>query len=69
MVLQGPNERNFHIFYQLCSGATQEQREQLGISEPSYYSYLNSVGDWAETDEGVRLCEDWVETDAGTRRD
>eukprot|EP00730_Choanoeca_flexa_P019151 TRINITY_DN9345_c0_g3_i1.p1 TRINITY_DN9345_c0_g3~~TRINITY_DN9345_c0_g3_i1.p1 ORF type:complete len:1057 (+),score=322.91 TRINITY_DN9345_c0_g3_i1:85-3255(+) len=44
VVLQGPNERNFHIFYQLCAGATQQQRETMGISEPSYYSYLNQSG-------------------------
>lgn len=44
MVRQNPQERNFHIFYQMCAGASAEQREGLGIAEPSYYSYLNQSG-------------------------
>ena len=41
VVTQNPNERNFHIFYQLCSGMDEESKKQFGITEPDYYNYLN----------------------------
>src|SRR5204863_6100098 len=31
LVYQPATERNYHIFYQLCSGATPEEREELGL--------------------------------------
>lgn len=34
-------ERNFHIFYQICSGLDKEAKGQFGIVTPEYYSYLN----------------------------
>nr|XP_039262596.1 unconventional myosin-Ie-like isoform X1 [Styela clava] len=44
VVTQNQNERNFHIFYQLLSGASAEQKESLGIATPDYYYYLNQSG-------------------------
>ncbi|XP_053330749.1 unconventional myosin-Ie-like [Spea bombifrons] len=41
VVNQNTGERNFHIFYQLLEGATDEDRENLGITTPDYYFYLN----------------------------
>ncbi|XP_025027120.1 unconventional myosin-Ie-like [Python bivittatus] len=41
VVSQNPGERNFHIYYQLLEGASPEQRENLGITSPDYYYYLN----------------------------
>ncbi|XP_061461568.1 unconventional myosin-Ie-like isoform X2 [Rhineura floridana] len=41
VVSQNPGERNFHIYYQLLEGASPEQRENLGITTPDYYYYLN----------------------------
>uniref|UniRef100_A0A673ITS8 Osteoclast-stimulating factor 1 n=1 Tax=Sinocyclocheilus rhinocerous TaxID=307959 RepID=A0A673ITS8_9TELE len=41
VVSQNHGERNFHIYYQLLQGATKEQRENLGITTPDYYLYLN----------------------------
>uniref|UniRef100_A0A8B9PZ11 Myosin IF n=1 Tax=Apteryx owenii TaxID=8824 RepID=A0A8B9PZ11_APTOW len=41
VVSQNENERNFHIYYQLIEGASQEQRQNLGIMTPDYYYYLN----------------------------
>lgn len=44
VVSQNLDERNFHIFYQLCSGADKTQKEQMGIANPDYYCYLNQSG-------------------------
>uniref|UniRef100_A0A8B9UBT1 Myosin IF n=1 Tax=Anas zonorhyncha TaxID=75864 RepID=A0A8B9UBT1_9AVES len=41
VVSQNEHERNFHIYYQLIEGASQEQRQNLGIMSPDYYYYLN----------------------------
>ncbi|XP_044305252.1 unconventional myosin-Ie-like [Varanus komodoensis] len=41
VVNQNAGERNFHIYYQLLEGASPEQREELGITSPDYYYYLN----------------------------
>ncbi|XP_044130531.1 unconventional myosin-Ie-like, partial [Bufo gargarizans] len=41
VVSQNSGERNFHIFYQLLEGASAEDRENLGITSPDYYFYLN----------------------------
>jgi myosin heavy subunit len=40
-VHQAPNERNFHIFYQLCFGATEEEIELYHINKPEDFNYLN----------------------------
>eukprot|EP00071_Canis_lupus_P029532 XP_022263089.1 LOW QUALITY PROTEIN: unconventional myosin-If [Canis lupus familiaris] len=42
VVMQNENERNFHIYYQLLEGASQEQRQNLGLMTPDYYYYLQS---------------------------
>ncbi|CAI9730947.1 unconventional myosin-Ie-like isoform X1 [Octopus vulgaris] len=44
VVSQNVDERNFHIFYQLCFGASEDQKEDLGIVKPEYYYYLNQSG-------------------------
>ena len=44
VVQQGHEERNYHVFYQLCSGATAEQREQWGIQDMTQFHYLNQSG-------------------------
>ncbi|NWH69855.1 MYO1F protein, partial [Piaya cayana] len=41
VVSQNECERNFHIYYQLIAGASQEQQQNLGIMSPDYYYYLN----------------------------
>jgi myosin-5 len=35
-------ERNYHIFYQLCDGASAEERETLHLRSASEFRYLNS---------------------------
>ncbi|XP_010119149.1 PREDICTED: unconventional myosin-If-like, partial [Chlamydotis macqueenii] len=43
VVSQNECERNFHIFYQLIEGASQEQQQNLGIMSLDYYYYLNQT--------------------------
>ncbi|KAI1886016.1 hypothetical protein AGOR_G00209700 [Albula goreensis] len=50
VVSQNHGERNFHIYYQLLEGATKEQRENLGITTPDYYLYLNQSGTYTVED-------------------
>uniref|UniRef100_A0AAV2KCV4 Unconventional myosin-VI n=1 Tax=Knipowitschia caucasica TaxID=637954 RepID=A0AAV2KCV4_KNICA len=38
---QGPEERNYHIFYRLCAGAPEDMRQQLHLQGPSAFRYLN----------------------------
>ncbi len=42
----GVKERNFHIFYQLTKGSTGQLREHLGMTDPSYFSYLRCSGEY-----------------------
>ncbi|KAK9728893.1 Myosin type-2 heavy chain 1 [Basidiobolus ranarum] len=44
LIYQPDIERNYHVFYQLCAGATSEEKEQLSIGEFSDYHYLNQGG-------------------------
>lgn len=45
LVFQPPTERNYHIFYQLCAGATDAEKEVWGLTEVSDYSYINQGGE------------------------
>merc|ERR1712038_1651331 len=41
VVSQSTDERNYHIFYQLCAGAPEELRKKLYLSNPEQYRYLS----------------------------
>ncbi|XP_054616565.1 unconventional myosin-X isoform X2 [Dunckerocampus dactyliophorus] len=56
VVRQNQGERNYHIFYALLAGASDQQREALGLSHPSSYHYLtqsNSPQDNTINDKGT----------------
>ncbi|XP_053256571.1 unconventional myosin-X-like isoform X2 [Podarcis raffonei] len=44
VVHQNPEERNYHIFYALLAGVSEEHKEALVLLEPKSYRYLNQSG-------------------------
>ncbi|KAL9107559.1 MAG: hypothetical protein Q9227_007559 [Pyrenula ochraceoflavens] len=45
LVFQPLKERNYHIFYQLIAGATDAEREDLGLQTVEQFDYLNQGGE------------------------
>ncbi|ELV10825.1 Myosin-VI [Tupaia chinensis] len=58
--VQGKEERNYHIFYRLCAGASEDIREKLHLSSPDNFRYLKagSLKDPLLDDHGdfIRMC-------------
>ncbi|MCJ1310195.1 Myosin type-2 heavy chain 1 [Agyrium rufum] len=44
LVFQPLKERNYHIFYQLVAGASEAEREELGLIPVEHFDYLNQGG-------------------------
>ncbi|KAI7906682.1 P-loop containing nucleoside triphosphate hydrolase protein [Cokeromyces recurvatus] len=44
LIFQPETERNYHIFYQLCSGAPSNERKNLELNDWSKFHYLNQSG-------------------------
>uniref|UniRef100_A0A669AV87 Myosin IXA n=1 Tax=Oreochromis niloticus TaxID=8128 RepID=A0A669AV87_ORENI len=44
LVYQEHNERNYHVFYYLLAGASEEERKAFHLLKPEEYHYLNQVG-------------------------
>ncbi|KAI8093452.1 P-loop containing nucleoside triphosphate hydrolase protein [Halteromyces radiatus] len=57
LIYQPETERNYHIFYQLCSGLPSKEKQQLGLKNWSDYHYLNQSG--AGTIPGVDDAEEF----------
>jgi myosin-1 len=43
VVYQQEGERNFHIFYNLCAGASGSMRQELGLQDAKAYKYINTT--------------------------
>ncbi|NXX95728.1 MYO9A protein, partial [Centropus bengalensis] len=43
LVYQGHNERNYHVFYYLLAGASEEERSAFRLKQPEEYHYLNQM--------------------------
>ena len=56
-------ERNYHIFYQVCDGATPEERKAWSLKESSEYAYLNSSSCYQLN--GVSNAEEYLKTRKG----
>eukprot|EP00004_Rigifila_ramosa_P018132 TRINITY_DN447_c0_g1_i1.p1 TRINITY_DN447_c0_g1~~TRINITY_DN447_c0_g1_i1.p1 ORF type:complete len:2271 (-),score=688.57 TRINITY_DN447_c0_g1_i1:82-6540(-) len=46
IVQQPQGNRNYHIFYNLCLGASPEQKQKYHLLAPEQYHYLNQGGDY-----------------------
>ncbi|MDC3911913.1 hypothetical protein KQE47_26655, partial [Raoultella planticola] len=44
LVFQPLKERNYHIFYQLVAGATDAEKQELGLLPVEDFEYLNQGG-------------------------
>lgn len=60
LVYQPENERNYHIFYQLCAGAPASERKELGLDSAASFACLNQGGN--QVIPGVNDAEDFKET-------
>ncbi|CCJ31284.1 unnamed protein product [Pneumocystis jirovecii] len=60
LVFQPQNERNYHIFYQLCHGATEDEKKEFDLKDPDYFYYLNQGGN--STIPGINDSEDFSTT-------
>ena len=43
IVSQASDERNYHVFYELLTGLTEEQKQKYGLIEANKYFYLNQL--------------------------
>ncbi|XP_078052595.1 unconventional myosin-IXb isoform X2 [Augochlora pura] len=44
IVSQGRNERNYHVFYYLLAGASEQEKQLLHLENSDRYNYLNKSG-------------------------
>ncbi|VDK70855.1 unnamed protein product [Litomosoides sigmodontis] len=57
IISQAVDERNYHVFYYLLNGASDEERQRHYLMEPTDYSYLNQNNFYAA--EGVNECYEY----------
>ncbi|KAG5178804.1 P-loop containing nucleoside triphosphate hydrolase protein [Tribonema minus] len=67
LVHTSEQERNFHIFYQMLAGATEECRKRWQLApDPRIYHYINQSNCYARRD-GVRDADLWEELQQAMR--
>ena len=44
IVTHAPDERNYHVFYEMLAGLSEEQRQKFGLMTAEKYFYLNQGG-------------------------
>lgn len=42
-IAQAPDERNYHVFYEMLSGLGDAEKEKYGLQSADNYFYLNQV--------------------------
>jgi myosin heavy subunit len=59
---QAPGERNYHVFYELLAGCTDQEKQGMNLDTPDKFHYLNQSGtvdlntpDGESVDEGEEL--------------
>jgi myosin heavy subunit len=75
IAFQAPNERNYHVFYQLLAGASPEEKKDLALKAANQYNYLNKskcievegIDDGADFD-ALRLAMDSLLISADVQR-
>lgn len=43
IVFQAPDERNYHVFYEMLTGLSEQELENYGLGSVEDYFYLNQV--------------------------
>ena len=43
IVTHAPEERNYHVFYELLAGLSEDQKQKYGLMSAEKYFYLNQV--------------------------
>lgn len=43
IVTQAQDERNYHVFYELLAGLSDQEKEKYGLQTADKYFYLNQV--------------------------
>lgn len=46
IVTQAPDERNYHVFYELLAGLSEETKLKYGLLAADKYFYLNQVNNF-----------------------
>ncbi|XP_050694860.1 unconventional myosin-XV-like isoform X6 [Eriocheir sinensis] len=46
IVTQAPEERNYHVFYELLAGLPEDRKAKYGLTTPDKYFYLSQGGGW-----------------------
>uniref|UniRef100_A0A8C2R770 Myosin IXA n=1 Tax=Capra hircus TaxID=9925 RepID=A0A8C2R770_CAPHI len=68
LVYQEHNERNYHVFYYLLAGASEEERVAFHLKQPEEYHYLNQGEDLKHDFERLQLAMEMVGFLPKTRR-